>query len=61
MLNNFKLNDFGEFFSITSFSVLGNSSEALKKSLEGYTTDFRTLEGGYHKPGKILGEQILNL
>ena len=52
---------FGEFFSITGFSVLGNSSEALKKSLEGYTTDFRTLEGGYHKPAKNLGVQILSL
>ena len=52
---------FGEFFSITSFSVLGNSSEALKKSLEGYTTDFRTLKGGFHKPAENLGERILGL
>tara|TARA_B100001093_G_scaffold516339_1_gene594880 strand:+ start:863 stop:1363 length:501 start_codon:yes stop_codon:yes gene_type:complete len=52
---------FGKFFSITSFSVLGNSSETLKKSLEGYTTDFRTLEGGFHKPAKNLGEKILGL
>ena len=52
---------FGEFFSIINFSVLGNSSEALKKSLEGYTTDFRTLEGGFHKPAENLKEKILNL
>ena len=52
---------FGRFFSITNFSVLGNSSEELKKSLEGYTTDFRTLEGGFHKPAKNLGEKILSL
>lgn len=52
---------FGEVFSIINFSVLGNSSEALKKSLEGYTTDFRTLEGGFHKPAENLKEKILNL
>ena len=52
---------FGKFFSITNFSVLGNSSEELKKSLEGYTADFRTLKGGFHKPAKILGEKILRL
>ena len=52
---------FGKLFSITSFSVLGNSSETLKESLEGYTTDFRTLEGGYHKPAKNLVEEILSL
>ena len=52
---------FGKFFSITNFSVLGNSSEALKKSLVGYTTDFRTLEGGFHKPAKNLREKLLSL
>ncbi len=52
---------FGEFFSITDFSVLGNSSEELKKSLEGYTADFRTLKGGFHKPAEKLGEKILGL
>ena len=52
---------FGEFFSITNFSVLGNSSEELKKSLEGYTTDFRILKGGFHKPAKSLGKEIRGL
>ena len=52
---------FGEFFSISNFSVLGNSSEELKKSLEGYTTDFRTLKSGFHKPAKSLGKEIRGL
>ena len=52
---------FGDFFSITNFSVLGNSSEELKKSLEGYTADFRTLKGGFHKPAENLGEKISGL
>ena len=52
---------FGEFFSITNFAVLGNSSAELKKSLEGYTTDFRTLKGGFHKPAKNLAEKIMEL
>ena len=52
---------FGEFFSIDSFAVLGDSSAALKKSLVGYTTDFRQLEGGYHKPAKSLADQIMQL
>ena len=52
---------FGEFFSISNFSVLGNSSEELKESLKGYTTDFRTLKGGFHKPAENLGETILEL
>ena len=53
--------EFGKFFSITNFSVLGNSSEELKKSLEGYTTDFRTLKGGFHKPAKSLGKEIMGI
>ena len=32
---------FGELFSIENFAVLGEASKDLKKSLEGYTTDFR--------------------
>ena len=64
-VRNFRGSDweakFGEFFSITNFSVLGNSSEELKKSLEGYTTDFRTLKGGFHKPAKSLGKEIREL
>ena len=52
---------FGDFFSIINFSVLGNSSEELKKSLEGYTADFRTLKGGFHKPAENLAEKILEI
>ena len=64
-MRNFRGSDweakFGEFFSITNFSVLGNSSEELKKSLLGYTTDFRTLKGGFHKPAESLGKEIMGL
>ena len=53
--------EFGALFSIDSFAVLGNSSKELEESLEGYTTDFRTLEGGFHKPAKNLSKEIMNL
>ena len=52
---------FGELFSIDSFSVLGNSSQALKESLIGYTSDFRELKGGFHKPAEKLAIQIMKL
>ena len=52
---------FGELFSINSFSVLGNSSQALKESLIGYTSDFRDLKGGFHKPAESLAIQISEL
>ncbi len=52
---------FGELFSIDSFSVLGNSSQALKESLVGYTSDFRDLKGGFHKPAESLAPQIMGL
>ena len=52
---------FGELFSIDSFSVLGNSSQALKESLVGYTSDFRDLKGGFHKPAESLAIQIMGL
>ena len=52
---------FGELFSIDSFSVLGNSSQALKESLIGYTSDFRELKGGFHKPAESLAIQIMEL
>ncbi len=52
---------FGELFSIDSFSVLGNSSQALKESLIGYTSDFRELKGGFHKPAENLAIQIMKL
>ena len=52
---------FGELFSIENFAVLGEASEDLKKSLEGYTTDFRYLKGGFHKPAKKLSKEIMNL
>ena len=53
--------EFGGLFSIDNFAVLGNSSNDLKESLEGYTKDFRTLEGGFHKPAQVLGEEIFKL
>ena len=53
--------EFGGLFTIDNFAVLGNSSEELKDSLEGYTTDFRTLKGGYHKPAQVLGKEISRL
>ncbi len=52
---------FGELFSIDSFSVLGNSSQALKESLVGYTSDFRELKGGFHKPAESLAVKIMGL
>ena len=52
---------FGGLFSIENFAVLGNSSQELKDSLDGYTTDFRTLEGGFHRPAEKLGKEIFNL
>ena len=53
--------EFGGLFSIDNFAVLGNSSNDLKGSLEGYTIDFRTLKGGFHKPAQALGNEIFNL
>ena len=53
--------EFWGLFSIDNFAVLGNSSYDLKESLEGYTTDFRTLKGGFHKPAQALGNEIFNL
>jgi quinol monooxygenase YgiN len=53
--------EFGGLFSIDNFAVLGNSSNDLKESLEGYTTDFRALKGGFHKPAQALGNEIFNL
>ena len=52
---------FGELFSIENFAVLGEASKDLKKSLEGYTTDFRYLKGGFHKPAKKLSKEIMKL
>ena len=51
---------FGELFSIENFAVLGEASKDLKKSLEGYTTDFRYLKGGFHKPAKKLSKEIIS-
>ena len=53
--------EFGELFSIENFAVLGDASKDLKQSLEGYTTDFRYLKGGFHKPAKKLSKEIMNL
>ena len=53
--------DFGELFSIENFAVLGDASKDLKQSLEGYTTDFRYLKGGFPKPAKKLSKEIMNL
>jgi quinol monooxygenase YgiN len=53
--------EFGGLFSIDNFAVLGNSSNDLKESLEDYTTDFRTLKGGFHKPAQSLGNEIFKL
>ncbi len=52
---------FGELFSIENFAVLGEASKDLKMSLEGYTTDFRYLKGGFHKPARKLSKEIMNL
>ena len=52
---------FGELFSIDRFSVLGDSSQVLKESLIGYTSDFRDLKGGFHKPAESLAIQIMGL
>ncbi|MDA9705222.1 hypothetical protein N9V57_04240 [SAR86 cluster bacterium] len=52
---------FGELFSIENFAVLGEASKDLKESLEGYTTDFRYLKGGFHKPAKKLSKEIMKL
>ena len=53
--------EFGGLFSIDNFAVLGNSSNDLKESLEVYTTDFRTLKGGFHKPAQVLCKDIFKL
>ena len=53
--------EFGGLFSIDNFAVLGDSSNDLKESLEGYTTDFRALKGGFHKPAQALGNEIFKL
>ena len=53
--------EFGGLFSIDNFAVLGNSSNELKESLEGYTSDFRSLKGGFHKPAQKLSMEIMNL
>jgi len=52
---------FGDLFVIDNFSVLGNSSEALKESLEGYPASFRAIEGGFSRPAESLGEEIFKL
>ena len=52
---------FWGLFSIDNFAVLGNSSNDLKESLECYTTDFRTLRGGFHKSAQIIGNETFNL
>ena len=52
---------FGNLFVIDNFSVLGNSSEALKESLEGYPASFRAIEGGFSRPAESLGEEIFKL
>jgi len=52
---------FGSLFVIDNFSVLGNYSNALKKSLEGYPASFRAIEGGFSRPAESLGEEIFKL
>ena len=52
---------FGGLFVIDNFSVLGNYSKALKKSLEGYPASFRAIEGGFSRPAESLGEEIFKL
>ena len=52
---------FGGLFAIDNFAVLGNSSNALKNSLEGYPASFRGLEGGFSRPAETLGKEISNL
>ena len=52
---------FGDLFVIDNFSVLGNSSEALKESLQGYPASFRVIEGGFSRPAESLGEEIFKL
>lgn len=52
---------FGGLFTIDNFAVLGNSSNALKNSLEGYPASFRGLEGGFSRPAETLGKEISNL
>ena len=41
--------EFFNLFDLKSFVVLGNSKDDLKKSLEGFTNDFRTLESGFRR------------
>ncbi len=52
---------FAGLFAIDNFAVLGNSSDALKDSLEGYPASFRSIEGGYSRPAESLGEEISKL
>ncbi len=52
---------FSDLFVIDNFSVLGNSSEALKESLQGYPASFRVIEGGFSRPAESLGEEIFKL
>ena len=53
--------EFFEIFELKDFQVLGNSEDSLKKVLDGFTNDFRTKEGGYHKVIEGLKSEILNL
>ena len=53
--------EFFEIFELKDFQVLGNSEDSLKKVLDGFTKDFRTKEGGYHKVIEGLKSEILNL
>ena len=52
--------EFFEIFELKDFQVLGNSEDSLKKVLDGFTNDFRTKEGGYHKVIEGLKSEILN-
>ena len=43
------LEEFFKFFKLKSFVVMGNAKNDLKKSLEGFASDFRTLESGFRR------------
>tara|TARA_Y100000758_G_C15876341_1_gene358625 strand:+ start:51 stop:542 length:492 start_codon:yes stop_codon:yes gene_type:complete len=43
------LEEFFNLFELKSFVVMGNAKDDLKKSLEGFANDFRTLESGFRR------------
>ena len=50
--------EFVKNFSISNFQVLGNANSSLKKSLEPFTTDFRSNLIGFDRVAEQLGEEI---